>query len=156
MKEIEKKIEQILQRAIRVEEDSYKIYQKALRIVQSESIRELLEELAGDEREHRRKLKEMLDPEQRAAMIEKSEQQKVIDLKIGDYLVPREVHPNATMQDILTVAIHREKDTHRFYKAMSAISEDEVKKLFEFLADEEIKHKNKLESIYDDVIFREF
>ena len=156
MKQIEKKVEDILQKAIRTEEDSYKIYQKALRVVQSESIKELLEELAADEREHRKKLKEMLDPEKRTEIIEKSQQEKVIDLKLGDYLTPREVHPNATLQDILTVAIHREKDTHKFYKAMAGITEGEIKTLFEFLANEEIKHKQKIEAIYDDVIYQEF
>jgi rubrerythrin len=156
MKHIEKKVDQILESAIRTEEDSYKIYQKALRIVQSESVRELLEELAAQEREHRAKLKEMLKPEKRAAMIESSAQEKIVDLRIGDYLTPREVHPNATLQDILTVAMHREKDTQRFYAAMAEITQGEAKTLFAFLAGEEVKHKQRIESIYDDVVYREF
>jgi rubrerythrin len=156
MKQIEKKIEQMLESAIRTEEDSYKIYQKGLRIVQSESVRELLEELAAEERQHKAKLKEMLRPEKRAEMIAQVSQEKAINFQIGDYLTPREVHPNATLQDILTVAMQREKDSFQYYTAMAGITTGEVKALFGVLASEEIKHKQRIESIYDDIIYKEF
>jgi rubrerythrin len=40
---------------------------------------------------------------------------------------------------------------------MAGLAQDETTgKLFEFLAQEELVHKNKVETLYDEVVYREF
>ncbi|MCK5223120.1 MAG: rubrerythrin, partial [Candidatus Aminicenantes bacterium] len=59
-------------------------------------------------------------------------------------------------QDIITIAMKREEAAYRLYTQMSeSISEPKIKKLFEKLAEEELKHKLHFEKIYDDEFFNE-
>ena len=52
--------------------------------------------------------------------------------------------------------MHREKSSYDFYSAMTSLSDDEsARSLFDFLAQEELMHKNKVESLYDEVVYKE-
>jgi rubrerythrin len=57
---------------------------------------------------------------------------------------------------VLIVAMHREKSSHEFYSTMAEIAEEEASRsLFGFLAQEELAHKNKVESLYDEVVYQD-
>ena len=80
----------------------------------------------------------------------------MLDLKIGDYLV--DVEPTADMdyQQVLIVAMKKEKAAFRLYSDMAAATNDEsLKELLLFLAQEEAKHKLHFEIEYDDVVLKE-
>ncbi len=52
--------------------------------------------------------------------------------------------------------MHREKSSNEFYTTMASIADDgAAKSMFEFLAQEELVHKNKVESLYDEVVYQE-
>ena len=54
-------------------------------------------------------------------------------------------------------AMKREQKAYQFFKDMAkVVSSIEVKNLFEDLAAEELDHKGKIETEYDDVIYKEF
>ena len=49
------------------------------------------------------------------------------------------------------------KSSFDFYTTMAEMAKDEpTQKLFAFLAQEELEHKNKIETIYDEGIYKEF
>ena len=80
---------------------------------------------------------------------------KVLDLKIGDYLV--EEKPSATMdyQSALILAMKQEKAAFRLYSDLAASADDaEIRELFLGLAQEEAKHKLRFEVEYDDDYLR--
>lgn len=153
---VNKIIEDILQRAIKFEEDSYNLYTSASRMVESEHTRAWLDELAGYELEHKAKLQGLLAGELEWEL-EKSKAEKIADLQIGDYLVAAPLDERSTFQDVLLVAIKREQAAHDFYASMSdLVTESQVKSLFELLAQEELKHKRKVESYYEEMVYQDF
>jgi len=80
----------------------------------------------------------------------------VVDLKITDYLVEAPLAADSDLQDVLIVAGKREKSSHDLYAALAEVAEDEdTRKVFRFLANEEAAHKNQVESLYEQLILRE-
>jgi len=149
-------VEGIIRRAIRFEEDAYSFYTGASEMVKLSHVKDILNELAGEEVKHKEKLEELLagDTEQ---IVAKKQSQKIQDLKLADYLVASPLDEEATFQDVLLAAMQREKNSYDFYNLMADIAASEVaQELFQFLAREELGHKNKVEVLYDDIIYREF
>ena len=149
-------VEGIIRRAIRFEEDAYSFYTGASEMVKLPHVKDILNELAGEEVKHKEKLEELLagDTEQ---IVAKKQSQKIQDLKLADYLVASPLDEEATLQDVLLTAMQREKNSYDFYNLMANIAASEAaQELFQFLAREELGHKNKVEVLYDDIIYREF
>ncbi len=79
----------------------------------------------------------------------------VQDLKIVDYLEKTSLSPEADYQDILIYAANREKATHDFYIEMAKrYMESRIGEMFANLAQEELRHKYRLEAEYDDVVLK--
>jgi rubrerythrin len=149
-------VEGIIQRAIRFEEDAYTFYTGASEMVNLPHVKDMLNELAGEEVKHKEKLEDLLagDTEQ---IVAAKQSQKIQDLKLAEYLVASPLDEDATIQDVLMTAMQREKNSHDFYNLMAGIASSEAAKgLFQFLAQEELGHKNKVEVLYDDIIYKEF
>jgi len=149
-------VEGIIQRAIRFEEDAYNFYTGASEMVKLPHVRDMLNELAGEEVKHKEKLEGLLEGDTEQIVAAK-QRQKIQDLKLADYLVAPPLDEGATIQDVLMTAMQREKNSHEFYNLMAGMSASEsAKELFQFLAQEELGHKNKVEVLYDDIIYKEF
>ena len=149
-------VEGIIQRAIRFEEDAYNFYTGASEMVKLPHVQDMLNELAGEEVKHKERLEELLagDTEQ---IVAAKQSQKIEDLKLADYLVAPPLDEDATLQDVLLTAMQREKNSHDFYNLMAGMAASEAaKELFQFLAQEELGHKNKVEVLYDDIVYKEF
>lgn len=148
-------IEQIIQQAIRFEEDAYQFYTKAVDMIKLSHVKETLKDLAEQEVGHKLKLEKLLrrDVEQVLGI----PRRQVQDLKLAEYLVPQPLTAESTFQDVLIVAMNREKSSHEFYTTMSRISQDQAaKELFAFLAEEELRHKSRIETLYDEEVYKEF
>jgi len=149
-------VEGIIQRAIRFEEDACNFYTGASEMVKLPHVKDMLNELAGEEVKHKEKLEDLLagDTEQ---IVAAKQSQKIQDLKLAEYLVASPLDEDATIQDVLMTAMQREKNSHDFYDLMAGIASSEAAKgLFQFLAQEELGHKNKVEVLYDDIVYKEF
>ena len=148
-------IEQILRKAIQFEETAFEFYTGAVDMVQQPHIKSVLKDLAGEEVKHKERLQHLLEGDVQAIVaVQKRDQ--IQDLKLAEYLVPQPLGPDASFQDVLIVAMHREKSSNEFYSTMASISEGDTRDLFEFLAQEELGHKNKVEKLYDEVVYQEF
>ena len=149
-------MKRIIKRAIRLEEDSYKLYTTASRRVKDPGARVGLMELAEEAKKHKAKLEGMLagnlDWE-----VSVGRRAKVKDLGIGGPLEAKPITEQSSLQDVLTVAIKREEATGAFYSQMAALVDPgPAKELFEMLAKEEIRHKQYIESIYEEDVYKEF
>ncbi|MBE0664574.1 MAG: rubrerythrin, partial [Candidatus Aminicenantes bacterium] len=81
---------------------------------------------------------------------------RVTDLKIVDYLVDILPTPDMDYQEALIVAMRREKASFKFYNDLAAMAEDEpMRETFLDLAQEEAKHKLRLETWYEKEIYTE-
>ena len=81
---------------------------------------------------------------------------KVADLKIADYVVRTEVKGEMTYEQTLVLAMKREKAAFKLYMKLSEKApNEELKKLFIGLAQEESRHKLRFELEYDEFVLRE-
>ena len=141
----------VIRSAIRKEQQARNLYLKARKLAQDPASRTLLDSLAGEETSHvallrGKGLKTFLAS--RPAPIQ--------DLRITEFLVPRKLSAHATFQDVLIYAMKREAASLWAYQALAEAAEDgPTRRLFRRLAQEERLHRNRLERVYDDVIFAE-
>ncbi len=146
----EKKFQEVIKFAIDKEIKSYNFYTNASQVAKYSGAKDLFSDLAQQEVGHRKML-EKLDLKK----IARAKIEKVPDLKISDYIVDAEFKPDMPYADILRIAIKMEERALKLYNNMNQSNQDEnLKKLFSLLANEEAKHKLRLEKIYDDEILK--
>jgi rubrerythrin len=139
--------------AIQFETDASEFYSTAADIAKDPSAKTLLKEFSAIELKHKQKL-ESFDLSDVAH--EHHTVPETHDLHVSDYLVDKEVTPDSTSQDIMVHAMKREQKAYEFYARMiKSVTSDEVRGLFEELAAEELEHKAKIETEYDDVVYKE-
>jgi rubrerythrin len=148
-------VKEALNRAIAMEEQSHSLYTWAAGKVENLGSRRLFEELALEEQRHKEKLQSIRDDEAKFSEFIRSES-GLVDLKVIDHLVDVELSENMSFQEILIYAGKREKYTFEYYDALSkGLRDVEVKELFKALASEELKHKYRIEKLYDEEVLRE-
>ncbi len=148
-----KKLTEIMDMAIQFETDASEFYSTAADIAKDPSAKTMLKEFAVIERKHKQKL-ESFDLSNVAH--EHHTVPETHDLHVSDYLVDKEVTPDSTSQDIMVHAMKREQKAYEFYARMlKVVTNEDVRSLFEELAAEELEHKAKIETEYDDVVYRE-
>jgi len=141
----------VIRNAIRKEQQARDLYVRAHKLARDPATRTLLESLAGEEATHAA----ILRGKGLAAFLA-SKPPPVEDLRITEFLVPRKLSPQATFQDVLVCAMKREAASYGAYQALAEAAEDgPTRRLFRRLAQEERLHRNRLERVYDDVIFAE-
>lgn len=145
----------ILEAAIKIEEESYRLYTTAQEKVNYQSSKELLNELAEEELKHKEKLLVLMKNKANIPELE-SQTKSFQDLKIVDSMKDVTLTEDADYQTILVYAARREKSTHEYYKSLATVFEGmEVAELFSRLAKEELIHKNKIEREYDEYVLKE-
>jgi rubrerythrin len=148
-------IDDILRTAIQREVDAFNLYSAAAKKSDLPHVASLLKDLAAQEVGHRHRLEALLAGNVFQALSD-AQRKKVVDLKIADYLVEVPLTPDSDLQDVLIVAAKREKASHDLYAALAQVAEDDATvQLFEYLAGEELTHKNRVESLYEDIVYRE-
>jgi rubrerythrin len=148
-------VDDILRTAIQREIDAYNLYHNALAVTNDAVAKDVLTDLANQEKGHRSRLETLADGNVFKIM-SRIQVKKVQDLKITDYLVEVPLTDASDLQDVLIVAGKRERASFELYAAMARIAPDDgTRKLFEFLASEELGHKIRVERLYDDLIYQE-
>jgi rubrerythrin len=145
-------IERAMDRAVAMEEESIQLYTDAQDKVVNPGSKQFLKELAAEEEKHRSNILAAKEDPGKIGEIG-SLSTPVQDLKISDGLVATKLSPEASYQEILIYAAKREKETHDFYMQLArSYRESQVGKMFAAFAQEELRHKYRLEKEYDDVI----
>ncbi len=143
----------LLETAIYKEIVSQAFYTAGMSKTQDPGARALMKELAREELKHTELLKNLKEREW-----EKKDwhQEKIADLMISNYLTGESTLEGAGLQDTLVFAMKREQQAVEFYSKMTALIRDESAKLLcERLVHEELKHKLRLETFYDDFFYVE-
>ena len=141
----------IIRFAVQREEESSRNYGRMIGLARSESGRKLLFELQEDEKRHK-DIIQGLSWER----VEASEAGDVRDLKISDHLLETPLRPDMSYQDLLIYAAQKEKQSVDLYTGLArkAAAEDQ-KKIFQFLAKQELSHKHRLELEYEREVLAE-
>lgn len=134
--------------ALEKEEKAMQFYRQCSERAKNPGIKEFFNEMVKEEERHWHMLKGLdLDN------LEGVRLDKVEDLRIGDYLLDVTFRENLTYQEALTMAMKKEEKAHAFYEGWKGkCMHEKTAKVFEILATEELKHKRKLETLYDEEI----
>jgi len=144
---------QLLDTAIYKEIASQAFYIAGQDKTQDPGAKALMKELAQEELRHSEWLKNLKEKG-----VEKLSwhQDKVSNLMISEYLTGGDTLEGAGLQDVLVFAMKREQQSIEFYSRLMSVMRDEAaKRLCEKLVHEELKHKLRLETFYDDQFYGE-
>jgi rubrerythrin len=147
-------IEKVLKIGAEMELESYNLYTQTAENARYPGAKELLLELATDEKRHREYfLNGLKDPEHLKMRTLKKD---IPNLKVTDRLVKVPLTPDADYPQILIFAAQREKITHDFYVQIARRFKDtELGTMLNNFAKEELRHKYLIEKEYDDVVLAE-
>jgi rubrerythrin len=144
-------VDAILEFAIGEEEKAAKFYADLANRTRIEHMREVFLGFAEEEKGHKAKLmqikqgKKMLPAEQR-----------VLDLKIGDYLEDVDLAGDLDYPEALVLAMKAEKTAFKLYHDLALAAGDaSLREMLLGLAQEEAKHKLRFEIEYDDNVLKE-
>lgn len=144
-------IDNILDFAIKNEQDAVDFYTQLASESTNEEMIKVFTQFAKEEMGHKANLTRI---KTNSTFTLKDE--KVLDLKMSDYLVDIQPKPNMPYEDALVIAMKREKNAFKLYMDLSEIAPNaELKKIFHSLAIEESKHKLRFELEYDEYVLRE-
>jgi rubrerythrin len=145
-----KNLEEIFDFAIKAEQEAVKFYEDTAREESMSGAKEMLNEMADEERKHERLLKEMKSK----GLVEGMQKYKfkwIPDIKRSNFMVDVEYEKGMAYNEILLVAMKKEEKALALYNDLLKQAEgEEAKKLFKIMCQEEAKHKLKFETLYDD------
>ena len=143
-------LEEVIDLAIKIEENGEKVYRVAAEKVMSGPIRDLLEKLAHDEAEHVkwfRKLKQEADrTEENRELYEMG--RRILNAIVGDQsfsLGDIELSEITDTKALLETALEFERDTMLFYDMLSTAIDEEVIPYMSRIMEEENRHIKELE-----------
>jgi rubrerythrin len=144
-------VHDILNFAIGEEEAAAAFYTDLAAKMERPSMKRVFEGFAREEQGHKKKLQAV-----QGGQTQLFTTQKVVDLKIGDYLVdinPEEKAVELDYQKALILAMKKEKSAFKLYSDLAAATDDaNLKEVLLGLAQEEAKHKLRFEVEYDEQI----
>jgi len=145
--ECQESVIDIIEFAIAREEEAYLFYYDLSNGMRSSQMRDLLREFAAEERHHREKLAALRDKGLSGAFPSGA----VDDLRIADYQVAVEPSQDMDYQHALMLAMQKEKAAFRLYTALAGMTDDpDIREMMLTLANEEARHKLRLEIEYDE------
>ncbi|HNZ43209.1 MAG: ferritin family protein [Bacteroidales bacterium] len=146
-----KTVDEILDFAITAEQEAVEFYTKLADSTTNSQMKTVFEEFAQEEMAHKARL---LDVKQTGVL--ESSKEKVLDMKVADYIARVNVSSEMMYSDALVVAMKKEKAAFKLYMALSErAANTEMKSLFLSLAQEESRHKLRFELEYDEYVLRD-
>jgi len=119
--------------------------------VEDPAVRDTLSFLAGEEQKHQDFLTGYRDGRYGSDTLRLTD---VIDYKIAEYLEEPDISGEMKSAEVYLIAAHRELQSYRFYRAIADLHPDgEIKEMLLGIADEEMRHKEKVEYLYSNTAF---
>jgi rubrerythrin len=141
----------IIDTAIQREEEAYKFYTDLMAKIGDTSAKDALALVAAEEQKHRRFLVDYRDKGNAAKAMRMSE---VLYYKIAEYQQEPPIVIDMASQDVFLIAAHRELRSFHFYTELAQLHEpDAVRDMLLAMANEELKHKEKMEYLYTNTAF---
>jgi rubrerythrin len=141
-------IEDILAYAIEKEEEAVAFYTDIAEQEAFSGVRATFQEFAEEEKKHAAMLRSFKSDKDKIAAYELK---WIPDMKRSNYVVNMEYRKGMDYADILRLAMKREEKALALYNDMQRKTEDaDYIRLFQVLAQEEAKHKQFLETMFDD------
>ena len=146
-----KTVDDILDFAISEEEAASDFYIRLASSVKKDWMKNVFLGFAKEEQGHKAKLLKIKE-----GKLIPATGQKVLDLKIADYLVDVTPSDDMDYQEALIVAMKKEKAAFKLYNDLAEkVDDPQLKDSLLALAQEEAKHKVRFELEYDETVYSE-
>ena len=147
----DRKLTDYIDIAIRREIEAFDFYRGLIDRVEDQSARYALEQLAAEEKKHR----EFLEAYKAGKLGDQALRlTQVIDYKIAEHLEKPDIKKSLESKDVYLVAAFREQNSYSFYAGLAAVHpEGGVKDMLLRMANEELRHKEKVEYLYTNTAF---
>ena len=141
----------LIDTAIRREEDAYAFYMDIYGKVKDPAVRETIFWIAGEEQKHKAYLVKYRQGDFGSKELRLS---NVVYYKIAEHQEEPEVLTDMNSSDVYLVASHRELRSHQFYSELAhQHAAGEARDMLLRMANEELKHKEKMEYLYANTAF---
>ena len=142
---------EIIELAIQREKDAFAFYMDIHAKIGDSSAKDTLEFVAGEEKKHREFLENYRDGKYGAHNLRMTD---VVYYKIAEHQKEPEIAADMKREDVFLVAAHRELKSFNFYTEMAQLHADgELRDMLTKIANEELKHKEKMEYLYANTAF---
>ena len=140
--------EAALEMAVKMEEESFRNYLAALRLVRNKAAMAILKDTALDELEHKHQLeKALIEGQVSGHVLERP----VPTMNLDYVLQKKELKADADARQALAYAIHLEKNSLEFYQRMAqGCSGAPMASIFEGICNDESRHLQALEDLYEE------
>lgn len=138
-------IDEVLDFAIKKEEEAAALYASLAERMSRPGMREAFLDFANEEKKHKERLLEV-----KVQGFPDVSEEQVKDLKVTEMVEEAEVDPNMTYAEVLRFAMKAEKAAFRMYTGLAALAPPSLASVFQKLALEEAKHKLRFEIEYED------
>jgi len=147
----DRKLAELIDIAIQREIEAYDFYIGLKAKVHDAAAEDALDSLAREEKKHRAFLEEYKAGKLGADALRLTQ---VIDYKIAEHLEKPDPDKNLESQDVYLVAAHREQSSWAFYTELAAVHpEGPAREMLLRMANEEKRHKEKVEYLYSNTAF---
>ena len=147
----DKRLTDIIDIAIQREEQAYVFYMDLHDKINDGGIRNTLEWIAGEEVKHKQFLMNYREGELDQDNLRMTE---VVYYKIAEHQKEPDIGASIKPEDVFLVAAHRELKSHQFYTELAQLHpQGDTHEMLLKIANEELKHKEKMEYLYANTAF---
>ncbi len=144
-------MESVIDLAIQKEEEAYVFYMKLCDVVTDKEVKSTLIYLAKEEAQHKEFLMKCKEQVVCNVGVRGGD---AMDYEVAEHLSKPDIKMNINSSEVYLIAANRELNAYNFYKGMADyFPEGPEKTLFLRMADEEMKHKEKMEYLYANTAF---
>lgn len=142
---------ELLKKAIQREIESQGLYRLLSQKVIEPAAKDAFQELVRQEEGHQEWLERYLRGEFKEGTLDGKQ---VVDHKLAEHLEQPKIAADMKLEDTFLLAANREKASHQFYLDLAEIHPaGKVKGLLKELAEQELRHKRRVELLYTEVAF---
>ena len=147
----DERLSQLIDTAIQREEEAYLFYMNLYAKIDDSSVKDTIQWIAGEEKKHREFLVNYRNGHYNAGVLQMKD---VVYYKIAEHQKEPEVKADMPSADFFLLASHRELKSYHFYTDLAELyPTGETKDILLKMANEELKHKEKMEYLYANTAF---
>jgi len=136
----------VLDIAIISEDEAYDFYMEMYDKIEDKTVKKAIEWIAGEEQKHKAFLVNYRDGQYGSDALRLSD---IVNHNIAEHHEEPEIDKDISRDNLFLVASHKELRSYNFYTALAEIHpEGETKAMLLKIANEELRHKTKMESLY--------
>lgn len=144
-------LESLIEIAIKNEEEAYASYMDLYGIVADKTAKDTLKFLAEEEKQHKAYLLKYRDGGFRENALPMN---APVDYKIAEQTDKPEIKRDVSTKEVYLIAANKELNAYQFYQNLANMHpEGDVKDMLQRMAQQELRHKEKVEYLYSNTAF---